>query len=122
MSLDTASKSVNLRKVGGTLISLGQALMAGSIPVVVSSNQSAVAADLAKVRGATVDLGQAPMAESVPVTIASDQPALGVLSGAVDDLGRFVVVMADAPRIRNLLEELLIELQMMNSKLTEFTG
>lgn len=81
----------NLAQVGGSAVSLGQALMAASIPVVIASNQTAVAENLTQVGGSSITLGQKTMANSLPITIASDQsPLLVVLDGdAVDELPQY---------------------------------
>jgi hypothetical protein len=69
-----ASQDVNLIKVGGAAIALGQALMAASLPVVLASNQSALSTNDTIVG----PLGQAVMSSSVPVAIASNQSAVPV--------------------------------------------
>lgn len=88
------SQDVNLIKVGGSAVSLGQKTSANSIPMVIASDQSAIPVsgsltpsgtqnvNLTQVAGAAIALGQALMAGSIPVVIASNQSALAI-SGAV---------------------------------------
>lgn len=87
----SGSQDVNLIKVGGVAIALGQALMAASLPVTIASNQTAIAitsatlateATLAALSAKFGTLGQKTMAGSAPVVIASDQSAIPV-SGTV---------------------------------------
>ena len=63
---------VNLAKVGGAAITIGQGVKAASLPVVIASDQEQ------KIFGA----GQKVMADSAPVVIASNQTAIPVTSSA----------------------------------------
>lgn len=75
---DSGSWPVHL-VFGTTALSLGQALMASSIPVVISSNQSAIAVNDP---GLPDTLGQKTSANSTGVVIASDQSTIPI-SGTV---------------------------------------
>jgi hypothetical protein len=70
--------SQNITQVGGASISLGQKTSANSFPVVISSDQSAVASNITFVGGSAFSLGTHISASSFPVVIASDQAALAV--------------------------------------------
>jgi hypothetical protein len=72
----SATASQNLSQVGGATITLGQTTMASSLPVVIASNQSALASNLSQVGGASIALGSAVSASSLPVVIASNQAAI----------------------------------------------
>lgn len=75
----------NLAQVGGSAISLGQALMAASVPVVIASNQSNLPINITQVGGSAITLGQKTMANSLPVVVASDQSPIPVTVGDVLD-------------------------------------
>lgn len=64
--------SVNLNQINGTAISIGQAVITASFPVVLPSNQI-VSTNLGQISGSAITLGQKLMASSLPVAIASDQ-------------------------------------------------
>jgi hypothetical protein len=89
----------DLSSVGGTSLAFGQANMAGSIPVVIASNQSAIPAsqsgtwtvqqggsnwsvNVAQIGGSALAFGQAVMASSIPVVIASNQAVFPVTPAA----------------------------------------
>lgn len=75
----TGALPAGANTIGGVNIAspaLGQANMAGSLPVAIASNQSNVPENLAQVGGAAVALGQTTMAASIPVAIASNQTAV----------------------------------------------
>jgi hypothetical protein len=88
--------NVNLIQVGGAAIALGQTNMAGSVPVVLPSNQLPLAVNgavtafisgtppfnLAQFGGTSVALGQQNMANSIPVVLAINQLPLSI-SGSV---------------------------------------
>lgn len=86
---------VNLIEVGGAAIALGQTTSANSLPVVIASDQSAIAVtasftptgtqdvNLTKVGGAAVALGQAAMAASMPVVLASNQTAVPISAASL---------------------------------------
>lgn len=91
----TAAVVVKLQDAAGAAISLGQKLMATSLPVAIASDQSAVPASqsgawiiasittavVAKIQdsaGLAINLGRQLMVASLPVTMASDQPAIAV--------------------------------------------
>jgi len=96
----TASRSlhVNLRDVNGAAL-IGQQVMSGSVPVVLSSNQTSVpisAASLPLPAGAATEatlaamsaklpanLGQKPMGGSLAVTLSSDQSAVPTTNAAL---------------------------------------
>jgi len=85
ISNTTIPTSENIAKWGGTVTTLGQKVMASSVPVVVSSDQSELDFDLTKVGAAAISLGQKAKATSLPVTLASDEDALAVtLTNAVN--------------------------------------
>ncbi len=86
---------VNLVQVGGAAITLGQTVMAASLPVTIASNQSALAVTIptpvpvtqattpwvvneTQIGGAAYTLGQKTMANSAPVVLASDQSSIPV--------------------------------------------
>jgi hypothetical protein len=87
LASDQADVPTNLTKVGGTAISLGSALSAASIPVVIASDQGAVPVSLAanqsvnvaQIAGTatTVNTGNAG-AGTQRVVLASDQPDVAV--------------------------------------------
>lgn len=88
------SQDVNLIKVGGAAIAIGQATMAASLPVAIASNQSAIAitsatlateATLSALNAKFGTLGQKTMAGSAPVVIASDQSAITVQGASADN-------------------------------------
>jgi hypothetical protein len=91
------SQDVNLIKVGGVAVALGQTVMTASLPVAIASNQTALAitaSSLPLPTGAATEatlatraadstitarlntLGQKTMANSAPVALASDQSAI----------------------------------------------
>lgn len=72
----SATASQNLAQVNGATISLGQTTMASSLPVVIASNQTAIASNLSQVGGSSIVLGSAVSASSLPVVIASNQAAI----------------------------------------------
>jgi len=72
------TQDVNLIEVGGAAIALGQAAMAASLPVVIASNQSAVAVTSTQLPAA---LGQTTSSASLPVVFASDAGIIGVAYG-----------------------------------------
>lgn len=74
----SGNANVDLQQVAGAAIALGQAVMASSLPVVVASNQTAIAHNITQVGGAALALGQAVMASSIPVVIASNQSNVSV--------------------------------------------
>ena len=88
------SQDVNLIRVGGAVVSLGQNTSVNSIPAVLASDQSPIPVsgtltptgtqnvNLTQVGGAAVALGQSLMVSSIPVAIASNQSAIAI-SGAV---------------------------------------
>lgn len=59
--------------LGSTAPTVGSKTSANSVPVVIASDQGAVAENLTQVGGAAITLGQKTMANSVPVVLASDQ-------------------------------------------------
>jgi hypothetical protein len=78
---------MNLTQVGGAAVALGSAVSASSLPVVVASDQAAVAvkygsgtfaSNVSQINGATLSLGSTTGANSLPVVIASDQGAFPV--------------------------------------------
>lgn len=97
-SLDTSTAAVNLDKVGGANVTLGQKPSATSIPTVIASDQPAIPisaaslplpsgaatsadqttgnASLSSIDGKVPAQGQAAMAASLPVALASDQTDL----------------------------------------------
>jgi len=77
------SEDSDITKWGGVITSLGQKVMASSVPVVIASDQSEIDVNLGKVGDAAVTLGQKVMATSIPVVLASDGQ---VTSGADDTL------------------------------------
>jgi hypothetical protein len=99
----TVTANVNLISVLGAAISLGQKIMANSLPVVLASDQSAIpvtiatilAMNLTQVGGAAITLGQKVMASSLPVVIASDQSDLPInvdkYGGTATTLGQKVM-------------------------------
>lgn len=72
----SSTSTVDLTKVGGTAIALGQTTMAASLPIALASNQTAVPGNITQVGGSSLALGQAAMAASVPMVIASNQTAV----------------------------------------------
>jgi hypothetical protein len=81
--------NTSLATIAANTPPLGQTTEAGSVPVTIASNQSAipvtitgdtfdVVANIAEWGGVATSLGQTVMASSVPVTIASNQSALPV--------------------------------------------
>lgn len=70
----------NLTQFGGSAVTLGQKVMASSIPVTVASDQSAMPMKLNDGGGTSVTVGQKVSASSLPVVIASDQSVLGTKS------------------------------------------
>ena len=86
-----AQINVDLDKVNGSAVSLGQAVAGSSIPVVLPSATD-VPVNVGKWGGAAIDLGQENKAGSVPVTLASDEDDVNVNLAAVGasalDLGQ----------------------------------
>lgn len=76
-SSSAATTNVNVQQWGGAATSLGQKLMASSVPVVIASDQSQVGVNLSQVGGVSTSLGQKAGSASIPVVLASDQPAVG---------------------------------------------
>lgn len=72
----------NLTRVGGSSIVLGQTTMGSSLPVVISSDQTALPANIKQINGSTLSLGQTTMSSSLPVTLASNQGAISTTVGA----------------------------------------
>lgn len=78
----------DINRVGGATFVLGQEAMAGSLPVTIASDQSAVPVSLAgnqavnitQVAGSAISLGQKTAANSFPITLASDN---GISQAAV---------------------------------------
>jgi hypothetical protein len=70
-SIDTSTSGLNA-KFG----SLGQKAMAGSAPVVLASDQSAISVKLQDGSGSSVTKGQTTASGSLPVVLASDQSAV----------------------------------------------
>ncbi len=68
----------SLAYVGAAAFALGQTTAAGSLPVVICSNQGNIAINVAAVGGTALALGQALMAASLPVAFASDQSRMPV--------------------------------------------
>lgn len=73
--LNTSVVKAQLEDDSGAAITLGQKLMASSVPVVLASDQSTIAISSLQLPAA---LGQTVMASSLAVTIASNQSALAV--------------------------------------------
>lgn len=96
----TGYLAVNLVRVGGTLVTLGQKAMAASFPVVLASDQSAVPTNVAEFGGVAIAQGQAAMAASVPVVVASDQTRLPVAEWSA--WGHGETPAAGAPFVLNL--------------------
>lgn len=98
---------------------LGQAAMAGSTPVVIASDQTAVPVDISGTGGLALDstlaalsasivarlglLGQATMAGSAPVVIASDQSAIPVTGVVVADIEPTTTVSTNDETIHDQL-------------------
>jgi hypothetical protein len=82
---------VNLKEVGGVALTLGQKVMAASIPVVLPSDQD-VQVDIKEVGGVALALGQKVKAASIPVTLASDEDDINTnlkeISGVALTLGQ----------------------------------
>lgn len=78
VTLAGGTSDVNLTKINGTAINIGQAVMATSIPVAIASNQSNLPMNIVAINGTTINIGQAVMATSLPVAIASNQSAIPV--------------------------------------------
>jgi len=94
-------EDVNIASFGGTLVTLGQKLMAASMPVVLASDQSNLPTNLVQVGGAAIALGQAASAASLPVTLATAS-ATGLLkledaAHATGDAGVAALCVATAP-------------------------
>jgi len=80
--------TANLSLVGGSPLSLGQQLMAMSLPVTIASDQSPIPVTITGTitasnnidewGGVATTLGQKTMSASVPITLASDQSPLAV--------------------------------------------
>lgn len=80
--------AVNLVQVAGSSFSLGQKVMASSLPVAIATDQGPIpvtiggaattAVNIVQFGGTAVTLGQAVMATSLPVAIASNQSAVPV--------------------------------------------
>lgn len=95
----SGTPGMNVAQYGGTATTLGQKVMASSMPVTLASDQSALAVsqsgawnvgitgtpsfNLSQVGGAAIALGQTTMTKSVPVVIASDQSAIPVKGSAI---------------------------------------
>lgn len=67
---------VNLVSVSGTPITLGQKIMAASLPVTIASDQSNLPVNVAQFGGVNVTIGQQLSAASIPVVISSNQSNL----------------------------------------------
>jgi hypothetical protein len=94
VSTTPANQTVDLNKVGGAAITLGQKLMATSLPVALASDQSALAITVATLplpSGAATEttlaamsaklpatIGQKAMSASLAVALASDQSSIPV--------------------------------------------
>ncbi len=121
----SGTQDVNLTKVGGTAITLGQKFSVSSLPVVIASDQTSVqvfgtvavtqstspwvvggtvtanqggapwSQNITQIGGGTLALGQTTMAASVPVAIASNQSALTVTGAG----GTFPVTQGTSPWI-----------------------
>ena len=72
----------NLVQVSGSTITLGQKIMASSLPVVIASDQGPVSVGLGTVGGSAIALGTTTMANSLPVTLASNQTPLTILQSS----------------------------------------
>lgn len=75
-ALISGTAIVNLAYVGGTAVSLGQKVMATSIPVAIASDQPSLPVTINTTQ--IGPLGQTVMASSVPVAIASNQSAVQI--------------------------------------------
>lgn len=64
--------NVNIQAFGGTPVTIGQHLMAASMPVVIASNQSDVPINLAQVGGAAVAQGHGTAAAAIRVELPTD--------------------------------------------------
>lgn len=80
----------------GIPAALGQDAMAGSMPVVLASNQTAIPTNLQDGSGSAVNKGQSNMAGSLPVTLASDQPNLPVLISHLSVVDQLDTALHDA--------------------------
>lgn len=74
--------SQNVTQIGGSALTLGQALMAASLPVVLASNQSNIPANITEIAGSALALGQTTMSASLPVTLASNQSVISTADAA----------------------------------------
>lgn len=95
--------NVNLNQVGGTAFALGQALMAGSLPVAIASNQSAIATTflaLGSAAGGTAgtqsDLAGGIYNTTLPTLTNGQQAAL-----QLDSSGRLLVDIG-SPTVQNV--------------------
>ena len=95
--------NVNLVQVGGAAITLGQNIMANSLPVTIASNQSTIPVsvsnfpattsvtqgiipwsdNIAFFGGTAVSLGQKVSASSIPVVLASDQSTVSITNASI---------------------------------------
>ena len=95
--------NTNVVEWGGVATTLGQKVMASSVPVVIASDQSDVPVNIDKYGGVATTLGQKVMASSEPVVIASDQSpipvtpaALSVFDVNLTEVGGSAIVLGQA--------------------------